>query len=110
MASKHSKGFGLPARALIVVGVTMTNLLDDSLLLFSTLLPITLRIALPDLLLPSDLTAGDFGLEEDAMLSWLGEEIMSSNTNLFSVAAILGLVWFHDDKLGSDGNDWSALR
>jgi hypothetical protein len=69
MASKHSKGFGLPARALIVVGVMMTNLLGDSLLFFSTLPPITLRIAFPDLPLPSDLTAGDFGLEEEAKLS-----------------------------------------
>lgn len=83
----------------------MTNLLEDSLLFFSTLPLITLRIVFPDLLLPSDLIAGDFGLEEEAMLSWLGEEIMSSNTNLLSEAAILGLDWCHEERLGSEGSD-----
>jgi hypothetical protein len=84
----------------------MTNLLlEASLLFFSTLPPITLRIDFPDLLLDSDLMAGDLGLEDEAVLSWLGEEIISSNTNLFSAAERLGLVWFHGDMLASEGSD-----
>lgn len=67
MASKHSKGFGLPDWALIRLGVMMTNLPGASAFRFSTLPgPLIFRIglaALP-LLLCSSLMCGDRGLDE----------------------------------------------
>lgn len=100
MASKHSKGLGRPAWAVMEVGVMMTNLPDCEsgfLGLFSILASLTLRMTRGDLE-DSDFMAGDLGLDdggEDVMLLLGFEEGMKSSNGIICVLPVGGLVAFH---------------